>query len=395
MRNYINMWSGSRKVRGHLESFGIPRPEIPLLLDEFVKAVRSGDIFAKERRELYNLDRFSDFVRSGSRLDIIDRILTSIFYTWASEPTVQPFLETIVPPDTVFRIRSLRHAVDLSYPANWYPRARKMRRKFVMHVGPTNSGKTHNALRALASARVGIYAGPLRLLAHEVYERLNKGQITPLHLNAQPAPNDATASSDSDPKVDKTGGNPLHVRHCNLLTGEERRVAHRGAGLLSATVEMVPLATDYDVAVIDEIQMISEPERGGAWSNAVLGLCAKEIHLCGEETAIPVIEELLKDTGDELTIKRYKRLSPLIVEDRSLGGDLSRIRRGDCVVTFSRQNIFKLKRQVEEKTGLRCAVAYGRLPPEIRSEQAALFNDPNSGYDVMIGSDAIGMGLNL
>jgi ATP-dependent RNA helicase SUPV3L1/SUV3 len=38
---------------------------------------------------------------------------------------------------------------------------------------------------------------------------------------------------------------------------------------------------------------------------------------------------------------------------------------------------------------------YGKLPPEIRSEQAALFNDPDSGYDVLIGSDSIGMGLNL
>ena len=44
---------------------------------------------------------------------------------------------------------------------------------------------------------------------------------------------------------------------------------------------------------------------------------------------------------------------------------------------------------------MRCAVVYGRLLPKIRSEQEALFNDPESGYDVMVGSDAIGMGLNL
>jgi ATP-dependent RNA helicase SUPV3L1/SUV3 len=54
-----------------------------------------------------------------------------------------------------------------------------------------------------------------------------------------------------------------------------------------------------------------------------------------------------------------------------------------------------LKHQVETLTGLRCAVAYGRLPPEVRSAQAALFNDQDSEYDVMIGSDALGMGLNL
>ena len=27
--------------------------------------------------------------------------------------------------------------------------------------------------------------------------------------------------------------------------------------------------------------------------------------------------------------------------------------------------------------------------------QAKLFNDPNSGYDVLVASDAVGMGLNL
>jgi ATP-dependent RNA helicase SUPV3L1/SUV3 len=54
-----------------------------------------------------------------------------------------------------------------------------------------------------------------------------------------------------------------------------------------------------------------------------------------------------------------------------------------------------MKKNIEEKTGLRCAVIYGRLPPEIRAEQAALFNDPKSGVDVLIASDAVGMGLNL
>lgn len=50
---------------------------------------------------------------------------------------------------------------------------------------------------------------------------------------------------------------------------------------------------------------------------------------------------------------------------------------------------------IEKYTGLRCALAYGKLPPEVRSQQAALFNDPESGYDVLVGSDAVGVGLNL
>jgi hypothetical protein len=44
---------------------------------------------------------------------------------------------------------------------------------------------------------------------------------------------------------------------------------------------------------------------------------------------------------------------------------------------------------------VRRAVAHGQLPPEIRSEHAALFNDPESGYDIVIDSDTLGMGLNL
>ena len=40
-------------------------------------------------------------------------------------------------------------------------------------------------------------------------------------------------------------------------------------------------------------------------------------------------------------------------------------------------------------------MVYGGLPPEMRRMQARLFNEPESGYDVLVASDAIGMGLNL
>lgn len=43
----------------------------------------------------------------------------------------------------------------------------------------------------------------------------------------------------------------------------------------------------------------------------------------------------------------------------------------------------------------RVCIIYGGLPPETRRAQARLFNDPDSGYDVLVASDAIGMGLNL
>ena len=65
------------------------------------------------------------------------------------------------------------------------------------------------------------------------------------------------------------------------------------------------------------------------------------------------------------------------------------------MVAFSRKDIYALKAQIEAQTPHRCAMVYGRLPPETRAQQAKLFNTPGSGYDVLVASDAVGMGLNL
>jgi len=248
---------------------------------------------------------------------------------------------------------------DLRHPIEWYPATRAIQRKIILHVGPTNSGKTYHALKRLEQAKSGIYAGPLRLLAHEVYTRLNaKGKA------------------------------------CDLVTGDER-VAHEGAEMQSCTVEMVPLNADVEIAVIDEIQMIGHKERGWAWTQALLGLKAKEIHLCGEERTVPLIRELVASMGDEIEIHTYKRLSPLETMSNSLNRNLRNLRKGDCVVVFSRVGIHAMKRDIERLTQKRVAVVYGSLPPDIRAQQARLFNDPNNDYDFIVASDAIGMGLNL
>lgn len=48
-----------------------------------------------------------------------------------------------------------------------------LNRQTLNAAGPTNSGKTYNALQSLAAAERGVYCAPLRLLAMEVYETLN------------------------------------------------------------------------------------------------------------------------------------------------------------------------------------------------------------------------------
>jgi superfamily II DNA/RNA helicase len=125
------------------------------------------------------------------------------------------------------------------------------------------------------------------------------------------------------------------------------------------------------------------------------------------------------------------------------------VQPGDCVVAFSRKKIYELKRSIERhssvvsvnggegegvspgknlekkrpamlnvkskrlsrklealqkqreiaaashKAPLKCCVIYGSLPPEARRQQATLFNRPGNSYDVLVASDAVGLGLNL
>ncbi|KAL8790979.1 MAG: hypothetical protein Q9195_006124 [Heterodermia aff. obscurata] len=253
---------------------------------------------------------------------------------------------------------------DLRYPLEWYPGTRALQRTIHLHVGPTNSGKTYHALKRLEQAKTGVYAGPLRLLAHEVYTRLN-----------------------------------AQGKKCHLITGDDMRINEDASddteSMISCTVEMVPVNAMVDVGVIDEIQMIGHPERGWAWSQAFLGLKAKELHLCGEARTAPLIRELAAAMGDELVLHHYERLSPLKMDARSLKGNLKHLRKGDCLVAFSRKEIHALKNNIESMTGKQAAIIYGSLPPETRAHQASLFNDPDNEYDYLVATDAIGMGLNL
>lgn len=329
---------------------------------EELRALQSGEPVDEE---LWDMDRIKYDMAEISRNVAIDSALSIRLCHFISERRKGTPLGNVV--SEVFRCADLRHFhMDME--------ARGLKRKIIMHVGPTNSGKTYNALRALASAESGYYAGPLRLLAQEIWERFNRGTIEPLIP-------DPTKSSNVVP--------------CNLITGEDRREVSPDARLQSCTIEMLTLLQRFHVGVVDEIQMMADRDRGGSWTFALIASNVRELHLCGEETAVPLVRSMLKETGDDLTVKYYKRLTPMHVDTESLNGNWANVRKGDCVVTFSRDGIFALKRQIEAVTGLRCAVAYGRLPPEIRSEQAALFNDPDSGYDVMVASDAVGMGLNL
>uniref|UniRef100_A0A8I5N8G8 ATP-dependent RNA helicase SUPV3L1, mitochondrial n=1 Tax=Papio anubis TaxID=9555 RepID=A0A8I5N8G8_PAPAN len=255
----------------------------------------------------------------------------------------------------------LRKISDLRIPPNWYPDARAVQRKIIFHSGPTNSGKTYHAIQKYFSAKSGVYCGPLKLLAHEIFEKSNAAGVP-----------------------------------CDLVTGEERVTVQpdgKQASHVSCTVEMCSVTTPYEVAVIDEIQMIRDPARGWAWTRALLGLCAEEVHLCGEPAAIDLVTELMYTTGEEVEVRDYKRLTPISVLDHALES-LDNLRPGDCIVCFSKNDIYSVSRQIEIR-GLESAVIYGSLPPGTKLAQAKKFNDPSDPCKILVATDAIGMGLNL
>lgn len=385
LQDAVLSYAASNETMQHFSRFGIPMSALGTIQEHFsLTPTRSSrttwasilSLWAQETQKGF-WDAFasreelaSAYTRQGH--EALHRACAQSFLEWLlyhlehlkQQKRISPKRLTEV-QEALMQLELIRAVTDLRVPALAFANARSLTRQIHLHVGPTNSGKTHGALVTLSRARTGLYAGPLRLLAHEVWERMNQGSISP----------------------------GIPPRACNLRTGEEVRTADEYAGLVSCTVEMADVTRPYDVAVIDEIQMIADPQRGFAWTNAVLGLPAKELHLCGEASTVPLIQRLAELCGDDLHVHNYERLTPLHVAPHSLYGDLGKVQRGDCIVAFKRSTIFRLKEQIEARTGLQCALAYGALPPETKSEQAKLFNAGT--LDVMVASDAIGMGLNL
>ncbi|MDR3515318.1 MAG: helicase-related protein [Azospirillaceae bacterium] len=235
-----------------------------------------------------------------------------------------------------------------------FPIARGLGRRLVLIIGPTNSGKTHRAIAALRAARDGVYLAPLRLLALEVAERLN------------------------------AEGTPT-----TLLTGEEE-VPVAGARHVASTIEMMDPERPVEVAVIDEVQMLADPARGWAWTAALLGVPAQTVLILGAPEVRPLIERVAADLGEPLEVIVLERLTPLTMLDRRL--DWAEIVPGDALIAFSRREIHATRDALQAR-GLSVATVYGALAPTVRRREAARFVSGEA--DVVVATDAIGMGLNL
>ncbi len=236
-----------------------------------------------------------------------------------------------------------------------YP-ARRLTRRWIALLGPTNSGKTHRSIEAMAAAEHAIYLSPLRLMALENQERIESMGVP-----------------------------------CSLVTGEEE-IIREGATHFCCTVEEFARFRHqhWDVVVVDEVQMMADPQRGWAWVDALVSAHTPKLMMTGPALIEPSLRTLCELCEDQLQVQRTKRLSPVEVAKRAT--TLERLEPGSLLVAFSRKLVLELKGMLES-AGKSVSVVYGALSPEVRREQARRFREGEA--DIMVATDAVGMGLNL
>ncbi len=236
-----------------------------------------------------------------------------------------------------------------------YPLAREQKRHFIMHIGPTNSGKTYQALERLKQAETGVYLSPLRLLAYEVFDRLNHDGVI-----------------------------------CEMITGEEE-ILVPGSTHTSSTIETLDIYKSYDVAVIDECQMIADSQRGGAWTRAVLGVCAPEVHICCDNSCQDLVTRMITDCGDDYEIVYHERSIPLVFDKKEFKFPKS-IQEKDALIVFSKRSVLAVAAELQRQK-ISASVIYGKLPYDVRMNEVRKFTSGET--KVVVSTDAIGMGLNL
>lgn len=199
-----------------------------------------------------------------------------------------------------------------------------------------------------------IYLVPLRILALEIFERLNEAGVA-----------------------------------CTERTGEEE-IIMPNALYQSSTIEKLNVEQTFEVAVIDEIQLIGHTQRGAAWSRALLRLRCPEIHVCGALNTKDLLLDILQDFGDEIEIKEYVRQVPLVVEKESY--QLKQAIQGDAFILFSKRKVLELAKYFSKK-GITASLIYGDLPSEVRKMQYHDFIENKN--PILVSTDAIEMGVNL
>lgn len=255
--------------------------------------------------------------------------------------------------ESALRMLELFDSVGFSTPSHipdLFPEARKIRRHFIIHVGGTNTGKTYDSMRMLAQASSGVYLCPLRMLAYEGRE------------------------------VIRSQGVP-----CSFATGEEKEI-DPGARHISETIGMLDYSHPYECAVIDECQLISG-EDGSLYTNAILGVNAKTVCVCCAYSGLEITKRLIELCRDTWEVIEHHRTSELKFEEEEYEGP----RKNDAYIVFSRLGAYQMAEWLEER-GMTPSIVYGKLPYEVKMEEARKFEAGET--DCLVATDAIAIGQN-
>ncbi len=228
-----------------------------------------------------------------------------------------------------------------------------MQKKLITAIlGPTNTGKTFQAIETMLSFESGMIGFPLRLLAREVYDKIIK-------------------------KV-----NPKNVA---LITGEEKIIPSEAKYFL-CTVESMPIDKNLDFVGIDEIQMCFDHERGHIFTDRLLNLRGEKITMFMGSSSIKNIISKLE--GDIEFINK-ERLSKLIYTGHK---KISRIERKSAIIAFSAEEVYAIAELIRRQKG-GAAIVMGSLSPKTRNSQVSLYQ--SGDVDYLVATDAIGMGINM
>ena len=225
-------------------------------------------------------------------------------------------------------------------------------KKIIALLGPTNTGKTHDAIEKMLEFDSGIFGLPLRLLAREVYEKCTK---------------------------------KIGIDKVALITGEEKIIPN-SANYFICTVESMPKDKVVDFVAIDEIQMCADKERGHIFTDRLLYARGEKLTMfLGSQIMKNIIRDLVRDV-EFLKKERFSKLS------YSGYKKISRLDRKTAIIAFSIEEVYAIAELVRRQKG-GAAVIMGSLSPKTRNSQVELYQ--SGDVDYLVATDAIGMGLNM
>jgi len=224
--------------------------------------------------------------------------------------------------------------------------------KIIALLGPTNTGKTHEAIESMLQYESGMFGLPLRLLAKEVYDKC----------------------------VEK-----IEPEKVALITGEEKIIPSTATYFI-CTVESMPKEKVVDFVAVDEIQMCSDRERGHVFTDRLLNFRGNKITMfLGSQVMKKIIQSLIKD----VEFIKKERFSKLSYEGFK---KISRLESKVAIIAFSIEEVYAIAELIRRQKG-GAAVIMGSLSPKTRNAQVQLYQ--SGDVDYLVATDAIGMGLNM